>query len=243
MSNLSRKKILIVDDESSIRDLIKFYLEKEDFIVLSAKNGEDAIQIISDHSPDLILLDIMLPDINGVDLCLEIRKTYGTPILFLSCKSQEIDKIIALSVGGDDYITKPFLPGELIARVKANLRRSEYLTPEPKEVIYQVPGMVINNTTREVLIDNKVTSLTAKEFDILLLFVKSPKRIYSAEQLFEYAWKEESFKSDKNTIMVYISNLRKKIDNNKNGYKYILSMRGLGYKFNHHLLEDKPKAR
>lgn len=238
MGNLTKKKILIVDDESSIRDLIRFYLEKEGFIVLSAKNGEDAIQMMSDHSPDLILLDIMLPDINGVDLCLEIRKAYGIPILFLSCKSQEIDKIIALSVGGDDYITKPFLPGELIARVKANLRRSEYMTPDSSEEIYEVPGMVINSTTRDVLIDGEIASLTAKEFDILLLFVKSPKRIYSAEQLFEYAWKEESFKSDKNTIMVYISNLRKKIDNNKNGYKYILSMRGLGYKFNHHLLED-----
>lgn len=233
-----QKSILIVDDDSSIRDLIDFYMKKEGFIVYAAENGQKAREIIRTQHPDLILLDIMLPDVNGVDLCFEIRKKYNAPILFLSCKEEEMDKIIALSVGGDDYITKPFLPGELIARVKANLRRSEITEAPQKEQIYEVPGMVINNTLREVTVDGREVNLTTKEFDILLLLVKNPRRIYSAEQLFEYAWKEESLKSDKNTIMVYISNLRKKIDNNESGRKYILSIRNLGYKFNHHLLEE-----
>lgn len=233
-----QKSVLIVDDDSSIRDLIDFYMKKEGFTVYAAENGQKAREIIKLHRPDVILLDIMLPDINGVDLCLEIRKKYNTPILFLSCKEEEMDKIIALSVGGDDYVTKPFLPGELIARVKANIRRSEIIETAHQEQIYEVPGMVINETLREVRINGKEVSLTTKEFDILLLFVKNPRRIYSAEQLFEHAWKEESLKSDKNTIMVYISNLRKKIDNNEEGRKYILSIRNLGYKFNHHILED-----
>ena len=122
---MAGEKILIIDDEKPINDLIRSYIMKEGFIPLSAYNGEDALTLIKTEKPDLIILDIMLPDIEGIDLCLEIRKTNNSPILFLSCKSEEIDKIIALSVGGDDYMTKPFLPGELIARIKAHLRRQK----------------------------------------------------------------------------------------------------------------------
>ena len=236
------KKILIVDDERAIRTLIKSYLEKEGFLTMEAGDGMGAVEAAKKNRPDLILLDIMLPDINGVDACLEIRKHTNAPVLFVSCKDQELDKIIALSVGGDDYITKPFLPGELIARVKANLRRIDMSSiGTEEEEIYKAPGLVLNATTREVWVDNDEVSLTVKEFDMLLLFIKLPIRIYSAEQLFEHAWKEESLQGDKNTIMVYISNLRKKIENNENNYKYILSLRGLGYKFNHQLLQQKKR--
>lgn len=232
------KKILIVDDEKAIITLIRSYLEKEGFLTLSAENGAEAVETVKKESPNLILLDIMLPDISGIDTCLEIRKHTNAPVLFLSCKDQELDKIIALSVGGDDYITKPFLPGELIARIKAHLRRTDMISiHEEEEETYEAPGLFINATTREVMVDGREVNLTVKEFDILLLLIKRPKRIYSAEQLFEYAWKEESLQGDKNTIMVYISNLRKKIENNENNYKYILSLRGLGYKFNHQLLK------
>ncbi|MGX8774192.1 MAG: response regulator transcription factor [Bacillota bacterium] len=231
-----KKNILVVDDEPSITELVKLYLEKEDFDIRVAHNGTDALNEIENDPPDLIVLDVMLPDINGVDLCLDIRKRYNMPILFLSCKDQEIDKIVALSVGGDDYITKPFLPGEMVARVKANLRRSNLDTEEEADQIYTAPGLVVNSTTREVLSMDEPISLTAKEFDILLLLIRNPKRIYSAEQLFEHVWKEETLKSDRNTIMVYISNLRKKIETGE--YRYILNIRGLGYKFNHHLFDE-----
>lgn len=231
-----KKNILVVDDEPSITELVKLYLEKEDFDIRVAHNGTDALNEIENDPPDLIVLDVMLPDINGVDLCLDIRKRYNMPILFLSCKDQEIDKIVALSVGGDDYITKPFLPGEMVARVKANLRRSNLETEEEADQIYTAPGLVVNSTTREVLSMDEPISLTAKEFDILLLLIRNPKRIYSAEQLFEHVWKEETLKSDRNTIMVYISNLRKKIETGE--YRYILNIRGLGYKFNHHLFDE-----
>lgn len=233
---MTQKKILIVDDEYSITDLVELYLKKEDFAVLVAHNGSEALTLTETESPDLILLDVMLPDINGVDLCLEIRKKFNMPILFLSCKDQEMDKIVALSVGGDDYITKPFLPGELVARVKANLRRFEIAIDEQTDKIYEAPGLTVNSSTHEVFSDNHEVSLTAKEFDILLLLIKNPKRVYSSDQLFEFIWDEETIRSDRNTIMVYISKLRKKIEIGE--YKYILNIRGLGYKFNHHLFDE-----
>ena len=158
-----KKRILIVDDEPSITELVKLYLEKEEYDIRVAHNGNDALAEIESEPPDLIVLDVMLPDINGVDLCLDIRKRYNMPILFLSCKDQEIDKIVALSVGGDDYITKPFLPGEMVARVKANLRRSNLDSDDDADQIYNAPGLVVNATTREVLSMDEPISLTDRK--------------------------------------------------------------------------------
>lgn len=237
---MPREKILIVDDEKAINDLIRSYLVKEGFVPFSAFNGKDALHILQAEQPDLVILDIMLPDIEGIDLCLEFRKTSDAPIIFLSCKSEEIDKIIALSVGGDDYITKPFLPGELIARIKANLRRNltsgRKAMEVLKEELYELPGLKVNLTTREVFADGKIVNLTVKEFDILSLFIKNPKRIFTTDQLFELAWKTNILEGDSRTVMVYISTLRKKIEVNPDNPKYILSVRGVGYKFNHNLL-------
>ena len=150
--------------------------------------------------------------------------------LFLSCKSEEIDKIIALSVGGDDYLTKPFLPGELIARIKAHLRRhkSSGAASAGNDDLIELPGLVINLQTREVFSDGQPISLTAKEFDILLLFVQNQKRIFTADQIFELIWKVNSLEGDSRTVMVYISNLRKKLEKNAEGSKYIISIRGVG---------------
>ena len=236
---MAGEKILIVDDEKPINDLIRSYLMKEGFIPFSAYTGGEALEIIKSEKPDLIILDIMLPDVEGVDLCLEIRKTNNSPILFLSCKSEEVDKIIALSVGGDDYLTKPFLPGELIARIKAHLRRqkSAGAGKAPQDEILEFPGLTVNMQTREVFSDGLPISLTAKEFDILLLFIQNPKRIFTADQIFELIWKTTSLGGDSRTVMVYISTLRKKLEKNADGSKYIISIRGVGYKFNHKLLE------
>ena len=236
---MAGEKILIVDDERPINDLIRSYLVKEGFIPCSAFTGKEALDLIKSEKPDLVILDIMLPDIEGVDLCLEIRKTNNSPILFLSCKSEEIDKIIALSVGGDDYLTKPFFPGELIARIKAHLRRHKAsgASGANNDDIIELPGLVINLQTREVLSDGQPISLTAKEFDILLLFVQNPKRIFTADQIFELIWKVNRLEGDSRTVMVYISTLRKKLEKSSEGSKYIISIRGVGYKFNHKLLE------
>lgn len=237
---MAGEKILIIDDEKPINDLIRSYVMKEGFIPFSAFTGEEALEIIKSEKPDFIILDIMLPDIEGVDLCLQIRKTNNSPILFLSCKSEEIDKIIALSVGGDDYMTKPFLPGELIARIKAHLRRQKSTNSKntSQDEIFEFPGLVVNMQTREVFSDGQPISLTAKEFDILQLFIQNPKRIFTADQIFELIWKTNSLGGDSRTVMVYISTLRKKLEKNTDSSKYIISIRGVGYKFNHKLLED-----
>ena len=237
---MAGEKILIVDDEKPINDLIRSYMIKEGFIPFSAYNGAEALEMIKAENPDLIILDIMLPDMEGIDLCLEIRKTNNIPILFLSCKSEEVDKIIGLSVGGDDYMTKPFLPGELIARIKAHLRRQKSVANSigaSHEEIYEFPGLVINMETRDVLSDGQAVNLTAKEFDILHLFAANPNRIFTADQIFELIWKTSSLEGDSRTVMVYISTLRKKLEKNPEGSKYIISIRGVGYKFNHKLLE------
>ncbi len=232
------EKILIVDDEKEINELIRSYLLKEGFCPLSAYCGREAMDVLSENNVDLIILDVMLPDIEGIELCLKIRSASNAPVLFLSCKSEEIDKIIALSVGGDDYMTKPFLPGELIARIKAHLRRSRISEENDlSRCIYEMPGLTVNLANREILADGRSVTLTAKEFDILQILIKSPKRIYSMDQLFELAWKTNALEGDSKTVMVYISNLRKKIESNPDNPKYILSIRGVGYKFNHKLLE------
>ncbi|MDO4552030.1 MAG: response regulator transcription factor [Bacillota bacterium] len=236
------EKILIVDDEKPINDLIRSYLLKEGFSPLSAYTGLEALELAQKEKPDLIILDIMLPDIEGINLCLEIRKKSAVPILFLSCKAEEVDKIVALSVGGDDYITKPFLPGELIARIKAHLRRVQspaYQPDSPEEdELLEFPGLSVNLTTREVLADGRPVALTAKEFDILKLLIKNPKRIFSTDQLFEMAWKTNILEGDSRTVMVYVSTLRKKIESNPDNPKYILNVRGVGYKFNHQLIKS-----
>ena len=231
--------ILIVDDEKEISELIRSYLIKENFNPLSAYNGKEALDLLSKNKVDLMLLDIMLPDIEGIELCLKIRSVSNAPILFLSCKSEEIDKIVALSVGGDDYITKPFLPGELIARIKAHLRRCRLSDESDQSGCYfEMPGLSVNLASREVCVDGNPVTLTAKEFDILQILIRNPKRIYSMDQLFELAWKTGALEGDSRTVMVYISNLRKKLESNAGNPKYIISIRGVGYKFNHKLLES-----
>ncbi len=230
------KKILIVDDENSVCDVINTYLRDEGFDALVAHNCEDACRLIEEENPDLTVLDIMLPDFSGIDFCTKIRQKYSNPIIFLSCKTETIDKIVALSVGGDDYMTKPFLPEELIARIKAHLRRMDSLTAgKETPEIYRAPGLTVNASTREVFVADENVYFTVKEFDILHLLIKNAKRVYTPHQIFEYAWKENSIPGDEKTIMVYISNIRKKLSRGNEDKNYIISVRGLGYKFNYQL--------
>lgn len=233
---MAGEKILVVDDEAEIIELIRSYLLKDNFNVFSAPNAMHALWHINHSKPDFIILDIMLPDIDGVELCLEIRKLTNVPILFLSCKSEEIDKVSALSVGGDDYMVKPFMPGELIARVKAHLRRNRLMqNSEVQESVLNYPGLQINLNSHEVILHDKSISLSHKEFEILRILCENPKRIYSTEQLFQMVWKTGAFDSDARTIMVYISNIRKKIEKDPSSPQYIINVRGVGYKFNHAL--------
>ncbi len=233
---MAREHILIVDDEPEIIDFIKMYLLEENFIVSCAFTGKEALQKAKIEQPSLIVLDIMLPDIDGIELCLNIRKISNSPVLFISCKSNDIDKVQALSAGGDDYLTKPFSSLELVARIKAHLRRNRMVEKEKyNNHIIKYDELEIHLDTHEVFINKSLIHLSAKEFDILTLLIKNPKRIYSVEQLYESVWKETVLEGDSRTIIVYIGNIRKKIEPEPSNPKYILTIRGVGYKFNHNL--------
>jgi DNA-binding response OmpR family regulator len=237
---MAKEKILIVDDEVEITKLICAYLTKEQFSPIVAHSGKQALISLKKEKPDLIILDIMLPDMEGSSLSLEMRKISNAPILFLSCKTQEIDKIIALSAGGDDYMTKPFMPGELVARIKAHLRRQYSLSniaAENAQGCYNFDGLSIDFEAHELSVNGRQVALTMKEFEILRLLAENPRKVFSAGRIFETVWKTNCMENDVKTIMVYISNLRKKIEENPNNPRYILSVRGVGYKFNQSLFK------
>ena len=239
---MSTARILIADAEKAVNHQIKSHMQREGFLVFSAYSGSEALKIIKEKNPDLIVLDYMLPDMTGVDTCLEIRKTSNMPVLFISHKAEEVDKIVALSIGGDDYITKPFSTGELTARIKAHIRRwrldGNKVAEQKKRVeekVYRFPGLAVNTLTREVYVNDIPVYLTAKEFDILALLIESPKRIYSPEQIYEYIWKTSAIGNDARTVMVFISTLRKKIESGPGNPKYVINIRRVGYTFNHHI--------
>ena len=239
---MANEKILVIDDERAINKLVCSYLTKEQFEPLSAYNGEEALQLLKKENPDLIILDVMLPDTEGPSLSLEIRKESNAPIIFLSCKTQEIDKIIALSAGGDDYMTKPFMPGELIARIKAHLRRQKSLARSfsaAADSIHRFEGLKIDFDTREIFVDGEEVNLTAKEFDIVKLLVENPRKVFPASRIFESVWKTNCMENDTKTVMVYISTIRKKLERKPDSPNYIVSVRGVGYKFNHALSKNE----
>ncbi len=230
-----KEKILVVDGEHNINKLVCSYLAKENYLPLSAYNSEEAMKLLKRESPSLIILETILPDAEGPVLSLEIRKHTEAPIVFLSCKAQEMDKIIALSAGGDDYITKPFMPGELIARVKAHLRRQKMLMKSislQTDNIYNFGSLKIDFDTHECFCHDKMVSLTSKEFDILRLLIENPRKVFPAAQIYENVWKTTCLESDIKTVMVYISTLRKKLQKNPSDHEFIINIRGVGYKFN-----------
>ncbi len=233
---MAGEKILIIDDEPEISNLISLYLNKEKFLSVIVDNGLQALEIVESERPDLIILDILLPGIDGIEICQKIRSHTSAPIIFLSCKDEDTDKVIGLGVGGDDYITKPFSPSELIARVKAHLRRSRInssLSPlnNSQEVLLKFPGLEINFSNHTVRVKDMFVTLSAKEFQLLTVLSQNANRLFNIEQLYDLVWGEETA-GDTRTIPVHISNLRKKIETDPANPRYILTVRGVGYKFN-----------
>ncbi|MBL4934563.1 response regulator transcription factor [Clostridium sp. YIM B02515] len=224
-------KILIVDDDNEIRKITGIYLENEGYEVLKAENGEQALKIIAENDIDLVLLDIMMPVMNGIEACMKIREDNIMPIIFLSAKSEDLDKIQGLASGADDYITKPFNAMELLARVKSQLRRyTRYSTPQnAAKNIIEVGNLTINTDTRQVLVGDKEIRLTPKEFDILELLARNKGIVFSIEKIYERVWGEEFYKSD-NTIMVHITKIREKIEEDPKKPVYIKTVWGVGYK-------------
>ena len=223
-----KANILVVDDEPEIADLVSVYLRGEGFQVFPCGTGTEALQVVRNEKIDLAVLDVMLPDISGMTLCAEIRRTNQFPILMLTAKTEDTDKITGLTVGADDYMTKPFSPLELVARVKAQLRRyTSYNSGEREEDTLNVSGLTINKTTHQCWLYDELLSLTPIEFDILWLLCANRGRVISAEELFETVWGEK-YLDRNNTVMVHIRRLREKLGETGDR-KFIKTVWGVGY--------------
>lgn len=225
------KRILIIEDEMAIAELEKDYLEINNFEVEIENSGDTGLQKAKENKYDLIIVDIMLPVVSGFEICKEIRKTQNIPIIMVSAKKEDIDKIRGLGLGADDYITKPFSPSELVARIKAHLIRYERLVGsnfrEKEELI--VNSLRIDKASRRVYIDEKEVFLTSKEFDLLQLLVENDNRVFSKDELFERVWGIDSV-GDVATVTVHIRKLREKIEKDPSNPKYIETVWGVGYR-------------
>lgn len=225
-------KILIVDDEQEIADLVALYLENENFTVFKFYTAVDALNCIQNETLDLAILDVMLPDMNGLQICKKIREQYRYPVIMLTAKGEEIDKIMGLTLGADDYITKPFLPLELVARVKAQLRRYKRYNvgKEQEEDVIVHSSLVLNIRTHECTLNEKLLSLTPTEFSILRILCQKKGEVVSSEELFHQIWGDEYFSKSNNTITVHIRHLREKMGDSFEEPKYIKTVWGCGYK-------------
>ncbi len=223
------QKILVVEDEKEIAEAIKIYLEEEGYEVIICLNSEKAISLFKQNEFQLVLLDIMMPKVDGITLARQIRKTSSVPIIFISAKSESTDKITGLNAGADDYITKPFEPLELIARVKANIRRYCKLGSNVENDNLRIDGLEINNKTKEVFIDGELIKLTPIEYKLLYFLATNKGQVFSIKQIYENVWKEP-FDGYEKKVVVHISHIRDKIEINSKEPKYIKAVWGLGYK-------------
>ena len=223
--------ILVCDDDKDIVEAISIYLEQEGYVVFKAYDGLEAINILRSQPVDLLIIDIMMPKLDGIRATLKIREYSSIPIIILSAKSEDTDKILGLNIGADDYICKPFNPLELVARVKSNLRRYTSLgslTGENK-AIYQVGGLVLNDDTKQVTVDDEPVKMTPIEYNILLLLMKNQGRVFSINQIYESIWNEDAIGAD-NTVAVHIRHIREKIEINPKEPRYLKVVWGVGYK-------------
>ena len=223
--------ILVCDDDKEIVDAIEIYLSQDGYHIYKAYDGEQAIEMLKKEDIHLLIMDIMMPRLDGIRATLKIREYSSIPIIILSAKSEDTDKILGLNIGADDYITKPFNPLELAARVKSNLRRYTSLgslSSESKSV-YQVGGLMINDETKQVTVDGEPVKMTPIEYNILLLLVKNQGRVFSIDQIYESIWNEDAIGAD-NTVAVHIRHIREKIEINPKEPRYLKVVWGVGYK-------------
>ncbi|MED2186159.1 response regulator transcription factor [Bacillus wiedmannii] len=233
-------RILIADDDKEIRNLLKIYLERELYMVDTAVNGEEALQLFNQNNYNLVILDLMMPKVDGIEVCRKLRDKTNVPILMLTAKDHEIDKILGLSIGADDYITKPFSIHEVVARVKALMRRFLVLgsnTTAQEKTILAFKGLTIDLNTYTVHTNKEEISLTGKELELLKFFTSNPGQVFTKTQLFRNVW-DNNYIEDDNTVMVHIRKLRKKIEINPSNPKFIQTVWGIGYKFVGEKLED-----
>ena len=228
-------KILVCDDDREIVEAIEIYLSQEGYQILKAYDGIEALEILEKEEVNLLIIDVMMPRLDGIRATLKIREKNSLPIIILSAKSEDTDKILGLNIGADDYVTKPFTPMELMARVNSQLRRYRRLLEKlaPQENVHVIGGLEINEDTVEVTMDGNPVKLTPIEYKILLLLAKNPGRVFSSEEIYERVWQEKAINTD--TIMVHVRNIREKIEIDPKKPKYLKVVWGVGYK-----LEKQP---
>ena len=223
--------ILVCDDDKEIVDAIEIYLSQDGYHIFKAYDGEQAIELMKKEDIQLLIMDIMMPKLDGIRATLKVREYSSIPIIILSAKSEDTDKILGLNIGADDYITKPFNPLELAARVKSNLRRYTSLGSlnVDNKAVYQVGGLVINDDTKQVTVDDEPVKMTPIEYNILLLLMKNQGRVFSIDQIYESIWNEDAIGAD-NTVAVHIRHIREKIEINPKEPRYLKVVWGVGYK-------------
>ena len=231
---MERDHILLVEDDKEIREGVEIFLKSQGYVVFQAADGMEGLEILEREEIQLAIVDIMMPRMDGITMTARLRENYDFPVIFLSAKSEEMDKVLGLNIGADDYITKPFTPMELMARVNSQLRRYHRFmdqlssTKEANHRIHRLGGLEINEETVEVLVDERPVKVTPIEFKILLLLAQSPGRVFPAEEIYERVWNERAVNTD--TVMVHIRNLREKIEVNPKEPKYLKVVWGVGYK-------------
>ncbi|AXO91234.1 MULTISPECIES: response regulator transcription factor [Bacillus] len=233
-------RILIADDDKEIRNLLKIYLERELYMVDTAINGDEALQLFNQNNYNLVILDLMMPKVDGIEVCRKLRDKTNVPILMLTAKDHEVDKILGLSIGADDYITKPFSIHEVIARVKALMRRFLVLGSDAniqEKTTLTFKGLLIDLNTYTVHTNKEEINLTGKELELLKFFTSNPGQVFTKTQLFRNVW-DNNYIEDDNTVMVHIRKLRKKIEVDPSNPKFIQTVWGIGYKFVGEQLED-----
>ena len=223
--------ILVCDDDREIVEAIEIYLQQEGYQVYKAYDGKQVLEILKRHEIHLLIIDVMMPELDGIRATRRIREESNIPIIILSAKSEDADKILGLNIGADDYVSKPFNPLELVARVKSQLRRYTQLgnSSESNQKIYQVGGLAINDDLKEVTVDGESVRLTPIEYNILLLLVKNQGKVFSIEQIYENIWNEDAIGAD-NTVAVHIRHIREKIEINPREPRYLKVVWGVGYK-------------
>jgi two-component system, OmpR family, response regulator ResD len=229
-SRTSMAKVLIVDDEPNIREVVGLYLRRDGHTVVSATDGEEALEAFRESEPDLVVLDLMLPKISGLEVCRRMRADRRVPLIMLTARGEEEERIVGLSLGADDYVVKPFSPRELAARVAAVLRRVEESSGDVDQKVLFFHGLRIDPNTREVLVRGEPATLTAREFDLLHYLASSPNRVYTRDQLMELVW-GYTFSADTSTVTVHVRRLREKVEPDPARPRYLQTVWGVGYKF------------
>jgi two-component system, OmpR family, response regulator len=227
---MSKQKVLIIDDEENVCELVSLYFGKAGYEVVCAADGAEGLDKLREQRPDIVILDLMLPGMDGIDVCKEVRKTSNVPLIMLTARVDEVDRVLGLEIGADDYMTKPFSPRELLARVKAVLRRAAYVPNPDEQQVLKMPGLSVSRISREVIVGDERVDLTPKEFDLLWYLASNRNRVFTREQLLEQVWAYQEFYGDERTVDQHIKRLRRKIETNGSPCR-ITTIWGVGYKF------------